>query len=65
MGHHVVDVRLAQIDPAHVELLRALHQDPQEHPSDAPKAIDADFNCHTPKPLFILNLLPQKGPALF
>ena len=49
--NHVVHIRLAQVDAAHVKLLGILHQDPQDHTTDTAKAVDANFNRHTTKTL--------------
>ena len=45
--NHVVDIGLAQVDAAHIELLRILHQNAQDHPADTAKTIDTNFNRHS------------------
>ena len=44
--HHVVDVRLSQVDAAHVKALGVIRQNTHHDTSDTAKAVDTDFNSH-------------------
>ena len=44
--HHIIDVRLAQVDAANIEGLRVLAHDAQDNASDAAEAVDTDLDCH-------------------
>ena len=55
--HHVVHIRLAQVDTAYLEALRIVRQYAQHHPSDTAKAVDTDLNCH----VSVLPSFPRPG----
>ena len=44
--HHVVDVRLAQVDTADLELFRVLRKDTHDNAADTAKSVDTDFDSH-------------------
>ena len=52
--HHVVHVRLAEVDAADLVLLRILRQNPQHHTADTAEAVDTNFDGHNPFPFTLL-----------
>ena len=44
--HHIVDIRLAEVDAADVEGLRIFAHNAQDNTSDPAEAVDADLDCH-------------------
>ena len=47
--YHIIRVRLAQIDPRNLDLLRPLRRNAQHRSSNAPKTVDPDLNRHACK----------------